>query len=117
MPKKVGTPIQLTLYDPDNGDEVAVINGRPAEFSRLIVPWGLLKRVMIFLKSTDVSEPTSLTEENIDMMSALIVELFGNQFTITDVERGADVTDMISVLQMVTAKAQGILPNPTPATS
>lgn len=115
MPQKIGTPIQLTLYDPNNGDEVMMLNGKPAEFSRLIVPWGMLKRVMKFVKSIDVNHPETLTDDDMDAMAALIVELFGNQFSIADVDKGADVSDMISVLRMVTAKAQGIIPNPPPA--
>jgi|SRR5271157_1311203 len=108
MSKKLGTPIQITLYGPD--DEVI------KECSKLVVPWKILKRAMRLIQLQNKNE-TDLTEEDIDSIADLVVEAFGNQFTRQDLDDGADITDMMSVLQMIVNKAQGLIPNPTPPAS
>lgn len=108
MARKLGTPIEITLYGPD--DEVI------KDFSKLVVPWKILKRAMRLIKLQNKDE-ADLTEEDIDSIADLVVEAFGGQFTRQDLDNGADISDMMSVLQMIVNKAQGLLPNQTPPAS
>ena len=110
MPKPNGTPISITLYDAQD---------QPIKtYTRLIVPWGLLKRAMQLSRQVDLDNLEQDGEEGIDAIAALVVELFGGQFGVMDLEQGADITDMVAVIQMVIAKAAAAMPaNPTlPAT-
>ena len=102
MPKS-GTPIKLTIY---NADDEPV-----KELSRLVVPWGILKRAVRMMDKMDVENPT---EEDIDAISGLIVQIFGDKVTIEELDNGADMDDMISCLRQIIAKARGLVPNPPP---
>jgi len=96
------TPMVIRLYDDDNEYK---------EFTRLFVPWKLLKLSVRLAKELNL-DPDNMTEEDIDALSGLVVEVFGNQFSIEDVNNKADVSDMISVLHTIIAKATGNA-NPT----
>ncbi len=97
------TPMQITLYDPAT-DEVK------ATYSRVFVPWKLLKLAVRMAKKLD---PENMTEEDVDQLSGLIVEVFGNRFSIEDLNDSADISEMMSVLNTIIAKARGGMPNPT----
>jgi hypothetical protein len=97
---KSGTPVQLTLYNTD--DEPV------KELSRLVVPWGILKRALRLVKSLD---PENLNEDDLDTITALVAEVFGSdKVTIRELDEGADMGDMLSVLNMVVAKAGMAMP-------
>lgn len=103
-----GAPIKLTLYGPD--DEVI------AEHSRTVVPWKILKRAVRLSKDLDESD---LKEEDLDSLAQLVVDFYGDTFKMSDLENGADVSEMLSVLYAIIAKASAITPpegstNPTP---
>jgi hypothetical protein len=97
-----GTPISITLYG--EGEEVI------GNYSRLFVPWKILKAAVKLSKSLNVE---AMTEEDMDSLAGLVTEAFGNQFSIDDLNEHADVSDMVSVLQTIIAKATNGLPNPT----
>lgn len=101
--EKSGTPVQLTLY---NADDEPI-----KELSRLVIPWGILKRSVRLAKNVD---PNHLGEEDIDAITALVKEVFGDNVTMKELEDGADVGDMLSVLQMIVAKAGGAMPTQPP---
>jgi len=99
-----GTPLTITLYD--ENDEII------ATYSRAFVPWRILKAAVRMAKNFDVN---NMDEEDIDALSALVVETFGNKFSVEDLNNGADVTEMVAILQMIINKARGLLPsNPIP---
>lgn len=92
-----GTPIKLTLYGPS--DEVI------SEYSRTIVPWKILKRAVRLSKELD---ETDLKEADLDSLAQLVVDFYGNAFGLEDLENGADVAELLSVLQAIIAKASAI---------
>jgi hypothetical protein len=98
------SPMRITLYDPET-DEVK------QEFTRMFVPWKLLKLAVRMAKSMDME---NMTEEDIDTLSGLVVEVFGNRFSVADLDGGADVGEMVTVLNTIIGRARGIGANPTP---
>jgi len=98
------TPMVIMLYDPET-DEVR------ATYSRMFVPWKLLKLAVRLAKTLDVED---MTEENMDDLAGLVVEVFGNKFSVEEVNNGTDVGEMMTVLYTIIAKARGAMPNPTP---
>jgi len=91
----------ITLYD-ENSDPVKT-------FNRGFVPWKLLKKAVKLSKNIDVND---LGEESLDELAGLVVETFGNQFTIEELNEGADINEMITVLQTVISKASTAMGNP-----
>ena len=98
------TPMHITLYDPET-------NEVKKDYDRLFVPWRLLKAAVKISKSLD---PENLTDEDVDALAVLVVEAFGNQFSVDDLNQGADLSEMIAVLNTIIAKASGGIGNPTP---
>ena len=103
----IGTPIQLTLYDPETNE--------PREtFSRGFVPWGILKAAM----KLQHLDQESLTDADIDAINSLVVEFYGNQFTVQELESQATLSEVFSVLTAIMSRLEGDLPglggaNPT----
>lgn len=96
-----GTPMQITLYGPD--DEIK------ATFTRSFVPWKLLKVAIRLMKTIDLE---NLSEDDVDAIASLVVETFGDKFTLEELNNGADIPEMVAVLQTIISKASGGL-NPT----
>lgn len=106
-----GTPLKITLYDPET-EEVKVT------YTRLFVPWRILKVAIRLIKELNVSslnaeDLSKISEDDVDKIASLVVEAFGNKFTLEDLNNGSDLSDMMSVLQTIIAKASGST-NPTP---
>lgn len=99
-----GTAMRITLYGED--DEVK------ATYSRSFVPWRLLKQAIKLQKTLSKTDGTEVSEDDLDSLASLVVESFGNQFSIEDLNDGADVTEMMTVLITIVNKARGTL-NPT----
>jgi hypothetical protein len=95
--------LAISLYNNDN--EVV------ATYTRTFVPWKLLKRAIKLMQNFDASK---INESDIDELAALVVDVFGNQFTVDQLNDGADVGEMMSVLTGIMASAQGTVPNPPP---
>ena len=98
----VPTPMQITLYGEDN--EVV------KTYTRSFVPWRLLKMAVRLAKELNVDE---LTDESVNALAGLVVETFGNQFSIEELNDGADVGEMVTVLNAIIGKATGGKANPT----
>ncbi len=96
-----GTVLKITLYDENN--EVK------AEYTRLFIPWKLLKASIRLMKKINLDD---LTEEAADELAALVAEVFGNQFTVDQLNEGADISEMLTVIMAVAARANAL--NPTP---
>lgn len=96
-----GTPMTITLYDPET-DEVR------QTYTRTFVPWRLLKAAIRLQGSLD---PENMDEDDLNTMAGLVVEAFGNRFSVEDLNNGCDLSDMLSVLTMIIAKARNAIPN------
>lgn len=96
--------LKVTLYDPET-------NEVRKEFSRSFIPWKVLKRAIRLMKNFDVA---NISEEDADELAALVVDAFGGQFTLDELNDGADLGEMMTVLTGIMASAQGIVPNPPP---
>lgn len=102
MPRS--TPMQITLYDQNSETR--------ATFSQGFVPWRLLKAAVVLSKSLDMN---NMTEGDVDALAGLVAETFNNRFSIQDLNDGADISEMITVLNQIIGKATGTMPgNPTP---
>ena len=100
-----GTPITITLYGANDEEKQT--------FSRTVIPWGILKKAISLTKSINAE---AVGSQDIDGIAGLVVEAFGNQFSIQDLDAGADVGEMISVLQNIVARASVLVQaNPTMA--
>ena len=100
-----GAPIVLTLYDKEN---------QPIKtFTRTFIPWKILKRAAKLIKGVDLE---NLSEEAVDEISGLVMDIFGDQFTIKELEEGSDLEEMVTVLQQILTKVTGGLPPSNPTT-
>ncbi len=101
-------PIELTLYNPETSEKVKT-------YARSFVPWAILKRAIRMSKMLS----GDLTEEDLDELASLVVAVFGDQFSLEDVTKGADVSEMMTVIQEVITRASQFVagndPNPPPA--
>jgi hypothetical protein len=96
----LGTPIQFTLY----GDDDEAIK----TYSRARVP------VMFAERAIELS--TSITGDNLgqDQLMALyqiVVDFYGGQFTVEDLRKGADLGELISVLEAISTRAVELMPS------
>ncbi|MGA2488781.1 MAG: hypothetical protein ABSF99_01145 [Anaerolineales bacterium] len=100
----MSSPITITLYS-DNDE-------KKAEHRRLIVPWGFLKRAIKLNKA--LGDGKDISEEQIDQISDMLVEFFGGAFNREELEKGADVSEIMTCFESIVSKASGMLPNPKP---
>jgi hypothetical protein len=100
-------PIKLTLYGQDD-EELKT-------YERRIVPWGLLKKASRLAGQLDVgAEGAEGAEALISDVSQFVVEVFGGQFTVEELEAGADLGEILSVMQAIVSRASGMVKaNPT----
>jgi hypothetical protein len=96
-------PMVIHLYGED--DELK------KTFSRSFVPWKVLKMAV---RLAPILDGATLDDAAVDALAGLVVEVFGNQFSLDDLNAGADLSEMMAVLQTITTKAKGGLTgNPT----
>jgi hypothetical protein len=96
------TPMTLHLYDKNS--EIT------KTFTRSFVPWKLLKEAVKISKNLD---PKDMNEEDVEQLTGLVVAVFGDQFSVKELNDGADVGEMIAVLQQIVATANGVTADPT----
>lgn len=97
----MSAPITLTLYGPDD---------EPLKtYQRSIVPWGVLKRAVQLNSEIDQA---NVSEDDLDRIAEFVVLCFGDQFTVADLNDGADIGDMLAVLRAVTNRSTAVI-NPT----
>ncbi len=98
--------MKITLYNPAD-------NEPKASFSRSFVPWRLLKQAVKLTRELG-KKGDDLNDEDIDALASLVVEAFGNQFSVQELNDGADIGEMMVVLQTIVSNASGaIAGNPT----
>jgi len=93
----------ITLYD-DDSEPIKT-------YERGFVPWRLLKRAV---RLANNMEKDNLKESDLDELAGLVVEVFGNKFTIDELNDHADVGEMMTVLTAIIGKAGSGMGNPTP---
>lgn len=103
-----GAPISLIFYDKETNEPVKT-------YTRTFIPWKLMKRVAklmkVFGKGFAVED---MNEEAVDEITGLIVDIFGGQFTVQELEDCSDFDEMVVVLNQVMHKITGsINENPT----
>lgn len=106
-------PIKLTLYD---------ANDEPIDtYERNRIPWGILKKAIALqakVKDAETkeeakkwwqvwknNEKATVEDAQILAISQFVVELFGNKFTVRQLEEGADTPEVMSVFRAVLARA------------
>ena len=47
-------------------------------------------------------------------LTGLVVAVFGDKFSIEELNEGADVSEMVAVLQQIVSTANGVTADPTP---
>ncbi len=99
----LGTPIVLTLYDDQDA---------PLEtYSRARIPLVFAERAIEFSSSLGEGD---LTQEQLTALYQLIVDFYGGQFTIEQLRAGADLGEMIAVIEGIAARVAELMPaNPT----
>ena len=98
------TPMRITLYDPETNEERET-------YTRMFVPWKLLKAAVRLSKNLNIND---ITEEDADALAGLVVEAFGNKFSIEDLNEGSDISEMLTVMNQIIGKARGSMAgNPT----
>ncbi len=90
---KPGTPLVIRIYD-DTGEY--------REFTQPVVPWGVLKAAVRVAKTVNMQDPS---EEDVDIIAGLVVMAFKNRFSVSDLDGGADITEMMAILSTIMAKA------------
>lgn len=121
----MGAPIKLTFYNK---------NDEPArEFSRSFIPWALLRKASRLADQMGDEKPAkkkrwfsfllpekdlSPEEQQMLLISEFVVELFGHQFSVQELENGADIGEVMSVFQSILTRANAtVRGNPTPPPS
>lgn len=110
-------PIKLTLYDPKTQEP-------EKEYQQRVISFGmLLAAVQLQEALEDLPEkkrrwwwqkPINKEQAQINALLALVVEFFGNQFTVKELREGADVGEVMAVLTAIIARAGTIVSaNPT----
>lgn len=100
------TPIQFTLY----GDDDEVIK----TYSRARVPVMFAERAIELSKSL---EDNTIGPEQLITLYQLIVDFYGDQFTPEDLHKGANLGELLAVLEAISTRAVELMPmrsNPTP---
>jgi len=95
MDKVQFAPIELTLY---NDQDEAV-----KTFTKSVVRWGILKKAIKLAKALDKSE--GLGDDDFDAISSFICHLFDDQFTVAELENGADVSEIMTCFHAVVRRA------------
>lgn len=95
------TPIVLHLYD--ENDEVI------KSYSRSFIPWKMLKKAIELYRQIGTKSPEQYDESDVDALTSYVVALFGQDMTIEMLDEHSDITEMLSVIQNVVSRANGIM--------
>ena len=95
------TPMVIHLYGEDNEVTKTV--------TRSFVPWKLLKEAV---KIASHLKPDEMGDEDVDALAGLVVAIFGDQFTVEELNNSADISEMIAVLNQIVSKASSGMANP-----
>jgi uncharacterized protein YecE (DUF72 family) len=110
-------PIKITLYDPKTQEPLK-------EYCQRVITFAMLSAAVQLQEALgDLPEkqrrwwwqkPISKESQQIDALMELVASFFGDQFTVQELRTGADVSEVMSVLQAIVARAGAIVTaNPT----
>ena len=110
-------PIKLTLYDPET-------NEVKKEYTQSVITFEMLLAATQLQDALTTAEgqkrrwwwqkPITKEAMQIDALLELVMQFFGNQFSVTDLRRGADVSEVMTVIQAIIGRAGSIVQaNPT----
>jgi hypothetical protein len=97
-----GTPIELKLYDAEDN----VIK----TLTRSIVPWGMMKRALRLANHLNRLTDETMSEASMDEITGFIAAVFSDSVSVAELDAGADTGDMVTVMQQIISKAQGLMP-------
>lgn len=89
----INSPIKLTVYDPETNEEVKTL-------STAFVPWGVMKKAVAFVDRVN-GDVTRLSDQDLEMMTALVCAAFGDRVTAGELEKGADAGEMFTVIKAI----------------
>jgi hypothetical protein len=96
----LGIPIQFTLYGDD--DEVKAV------YSRKRVPLTFVEQA---IELAGTLEGDNLGQEQLNALYQIVVDFYGEKFSVEEVRKGADLGEMISVIEAITSRASELMPN------
>jgi hypothetical protein len=96
----MSTPLEIILYNPD--DSVR------EKYTKLRIPMGMIDTALD-LSDRLTRDDGEVSKEMWMELKSLIVEIFGNQFTIQDLDLYGDLGDLKSVMVQIQAKVQSVL--------
>lgn len=110
-------PIKITLYDPETQEP-------KHEYSQRVITFQMLTAAVQLQEALEEmpekkrrwwwQKPIGKEEQQIDALLELVTEFFGSQFTVKELRTGADVSEVMSVLRAIVARAGRIVTaNPT----
>ena len=102
----LGTPIQLTLYD-ENDEPIQT-------YSRARIPVSFAERAMEWSSSLSNDD---LSQNQLTAMYQIIVDFYGEKFSIDQLREGADLSELMAVVIGISQRVSEIMPatvNPTP---
>ncbi len=95
-------PLVLNLYD-ENNELIKT-------YTRVIVPWKMLKKGIRLNKQIGSKPPEEFDEEDVDALTNYIMAVFsGHDLTIEMLDEYSDITEMISIVKSVINRAKGIM--------
>lgn len=111
MAKKIGFNIEITLYNPEDGEGET--------FKQMHIPWKVMKEATKLFKA--LGSPTDMEKVNLDMiqeeifdeLSRFIVSFFGSRFTVERLENEADAREVLTVLMSIVSQFGDLSQNPT----
>jgi len=115
-------PIKLTLYDPKTQEPIKEYQQKVITFEMLTAAIQL-QEVMSGQPENNRrwwwQKPIFDEKKQISALLELVTEFFGHQFTVEQLRAGADVSEVMTIIRMITGRAGRIVTeNPTkpPAT-
>jgi hypothetical protein len=110
-------PIFLTLYDPKTHEPLHEYQLHVITFAMLISSVQLqeaLAKIPEKKRRWWWQKPIRAGVEQINALLGLVVEFFGNQFTVEQLRTGADVSEVMTIIRAIIGRGGGIInKNPT----
>ena len=116
-------PIKLTLYDPKTQEPVKEYQQKVITFEILMAAIQLQE---VFAEQPENKrrwwwqKPIFDEKKQINVLLELVTEFFGHQFTVEQLREGADVSEVMTIIRMITGRAGRIVtenPIKPPATN
>lgn len=98
----MNTPIVLHLYDPKTEEITRTC-------TRNFVPWKMLKKAIRLQRQFHGKPSEQFEETDIDALSQYIIEVFGQDLTIEQLDEQSDVSEMMAVIKSVVSRARGVM--------